>query len=91
MIDMNDPESLAGHLGKLEPVEVLDPVRWRRPWPQWEPWALYLPGHQDKTRPQITVELRAPWRVRRESGWLTASTSNTSTSTLAVSVRLGPG
>ncbi|MEV3963395.1 hypothetical protein AB0M34_21300 [Nocardia sp. NPDC050193] len=28
MIDMNDPEGLAGQLGKLDPVEVLDPVRW---------------------------------------------------------------
>lgn len=59
MIEMNDPEGLTGHLGKLDPVEVLDPVRWRRPWPQWEPWGLYLPGHHGKTGPQILAELRA--------------------------------
>lgn len=59
MIDMNDPEGLTGYLGRLDPVEVLDPVRWRRPWPQWEPWGLYLPGHQEKAAPQILAELRS--------------------------------
>lgn len=59
MIDVNDPEGLDSALGRLDPVEVLDPVRWRRPWPQWEPWGMYLPGHQEKTALKIRAELRA--------------------------------
>ncbi|WP_157172036.1 hypothetical protein [Nocardia higoensis] len=56
---MNDPEGLTGEIGHLDPIEVLDPVRWRRPWPQWDPWAMYLAGHQEKTAHRLLAELRA--------------------------------
>jgi hypothetical protein len=59
MIDMNDPEGLAGQLGKLDPVDVLDPVRWRRSWSRLEPWGMYFAGHQEKTSTRILTELRA--------------------------------
>ncbi|MGW4071404.1 hypothetical protein [Nocardia grenadensis] len=56
---MSDPEDTADDLGRLDPVEVLDPMRWQRPWAQWDVWGLYLRGHQDKTASKIRGELRA--------------------------------
>ncbi|WP_280470735.1 hypothetical protein [Nocardia farcinica] len=58
---MIEAEDLGGArlIGRLGCLVVLDPRRWRRPWPQWEPLGMYLTGLHDLPGRVLATEIRA--------------------------------